>query len=73
MMKKPTNSSDRNYNINLFEALTPVILLVILLAAGILFFLLKKWLKKSIFYEKGLSFIDGLKEGFKSIKNMKIM
>jgi len=48
-----------------------LMLLAILLSGGILFFFLKKWLKNSIFYEKVLSFIDGLKEGFKSIKNMK--
>ncbi len=35
MMKKPSNTSDRNYNITLFEALTPVILLVILLAYNV--------------------------------------
>ena len=35
------------------------------------FFLLKKWLKKSKFYKQILTFIDGLKEGFKSIKNIK--
>jgi len=48
-----------------------LILLAVLLSGGILFFFLKKWLKNSIFYEKVLSFIDGLKEGFKSIKSMK--
>ena len=47
------------------------ILLGILLAGGILFFLLKRFLKNSKFYEKALIFIEGLKEGFKSIKNMK--
>ena len=41
-------------------------------AFGVITFLfLRKWLKKSKFYEKVLAFIDGLKEGFKSIKNMK--
>ena len=35
------------------------------------FIFLKKWLKKSSFYDKVLDFIEGLKEGFKSIKNMK--
>jgi uncharacterized protein (TIRG00374 family) len=35
------------------------------------FIFLKKWLKKSSFYDKVLGFIEGLKEGFKSIKNMK--
>ena len=47
----------------------------ILLAIGafgvIAFLLLKKWLKNSKFYEKILGFVDGLKEGFKSIKNIK--
>mgnify|MGYP001586116321 CR=1 FL=1 len=46
-------------------------LLGILVGGGVLFYFAKKWLKKSKFYEKVLSFIDGLKEGFKSIKNMK--
>ena len=35
------------------------------------FFLIKRWTKNSIFYEKIISFIEGLKEGFKSIKKMK--
>ena len=35
------------------------------------FFLLKKWMKNSGFYQKILGFFDGLKEGFKSIKKMK--
>ena len=35
------------------------------------FFLLKKWMKNSIFYHKILGFFDGLKEGFKSIKKIK--
>ena len=48
-----------------------LVLLLIVLIAGVLFFLLKKWLKNSKFYEKVLTFIEGLKEGFKSIKNMK--
>jgi len=48
-----------------------LILLLIVLIGGLLFFLLKKWLKNSKFYEKVLTFIEGLKEGFKSIKNMK--
>ena len=34
------------------------------------FIFLKKLLKKSKFYDKILDFIEGLKEGFKSIKNM---
>jgi uncharacterized protein (TIRG00374 family) len=48
-----------------------LILLLIALIFGALFFLLKKWLKNSKLYEKVLVFIEGLKEGFKSIKNMK--
>jgi uncharacterized membrane protein YbhN (UPF0104 family) len=46
-------------------------LLAIFLIGGIIFFLFKKFLKDSKFYEKVLVFIEGLKEGFKSIKNMK--
>ena len=48
-----------------------LVLLAILIVGGIIFFLGKRWLKKSKFYEKVLDFIEGLKEGFKSIKNMK--
>ena len=48
-----------------------LILLVSLLIGGLVFFFLKKWLKNSKFYENVLGFIEGLKEGFKSIKNMK--
>ena len=33
--------------------------------------MLKKWIVPTIFYEKITDFIDGLKEGFKSIKKMK--
>ena len=46
-------------------------LLLIVFISGVLFVLLKKWLKGSKFYEKVLAFIKGLKEGFKSIKNIK--
>ena len=46
-------------------------LLAILIIGGILIFLFKRFLKNSKFYEKVLVFIEGLKEGFKSIKNMK--
>ena len=46
-------------------------LLAVFLIGGIIFFLLKRFLKDSKFYEKVLVFIEGLKEGFKSIKNMK--
>ncbi len=48
-----------------------LVFLAILIVGGIIFFFGKRWLKKSKFYEKVLDFIDGLKEGFKSIKNMK--
>ena len=48
----------------------------LLLLGGIIgvlvaFYLLKIGVKKSKFYEKTSSFIDGLKEGFRSIKKMK--
>ena len=46
-------------------------LLTVLTISGIIFFVFKKILKNSKFYEKILVFIKGLKEGFKSIKNMK--
>ena len=46
-------------------------LLAVFLIGGIIFFLLKRFLKDSKFYEKALVFIEGLKEGFTSIKNMK--
>jgi len=46
-------------------------LLAIFLIAGVIFLILKKILKNSKFYERALVFIEGLKEGFKSIKNMK--
>ena len=48
-----------------------LILLGALLIGGAFFFFIKRWLKNSKFYEKVLSFIEGLKEGFRSIKNMK--
>jgi len=48
-----------------------ITLLAVFLIGGIIFFLLKRFLKDSKFYEKALDFIEGLKEGFKSIKNMK--
>ncbi len=47
-----------------------LLLFVILGVIIILFFITKKWLKKSSIYIKILEFIEGLKEGFKSIKNM---
>ena len=49
-----------------------ILLILAIIAALIMSFLLfKKWLKKSRFYGKILEFIEGLKEGFKSIQNMK--
>jgi uncharacterized protein (TIRG00374 family) len=49
-----------------------LLLLVAIIAVLVMSFIfLKKWLKKSSFYDKVLGFIEGLKEGFKSIKNMK--
>ena len=48
-----------------------LLILVIMSVLIISFILLKKWLKKSAFYVKILAFIEGLKEGFKSIRNMK--
>lgn len=48
-----------------------LILVGIILVGIIAFIFLKKWLKKSSFYDKIIAFIDGLKEGFKSINNMK--
>jgi uncharacterized membrane protein YbhN (UPF0104 family) len=49
-----------------------ILILLGVVAVGIIgFYLLKKWMKNSVFYEKIISFIKGLKEGFKSIKKMK--
>ncbi len=49
-----------------------ILILLGVVAIGIIgFYLLKKWVKNSVFYEKIISFIEGLKEGFKSIKKMK--
>ena len=49
-----------------------LLLLITIIAVLVMSFIfLKKWLKKSSFYDKVLDFIEGLKEGFKSIKNMK--
>ena len=50
-------------NLLLLVAIIPVLVM------SFIFF--KKWLKKLSFYDKVLAFIEGLKEGFKSIKNMK--
>tara|TARA_B110000003_G_scaffold273180_1_gene310431 strand:+ start:201 stop:1223 length:1023 start_codon:yes stop_codon:yes gene_type:complete len=48
-----------------------IMILVILLILILFFLLFKKWIIKSSFYQKLLNFIEGLKEGFKSIKKMK--
>jgi glycosyltransferase 2 family protein len=48
-----------------------LIILLMILFLVTSYFLLKKRLKNSKFYEKVLIFIEGLKEGFKSIRNMK--
>jgi len=49
-----------------------ILIILSILAVGVIgFFLLKKWMKNSVFYKKIISFIEGLKEGFKSIKKMK--
>ncbi len=48
-----------------------LILLGVVTIVIIGFYLLKKWMKNSVFYEKIISFIEGLKEGFKSIRKMK--
>ena len=48
-----------------------IIATIITLTITITYLLLKKWLKNSSFYSKALIFVNGLKEGFKSIKNMK--
>ena len=45
--------------------------LCILVVGMLCLYFLKKWLKKSKFYGAIASFIKGLKEGFKSIKNIK--
>lgn len=50
---------------------TILILLSIIILGIIVFFLLKKWMKNSVFYKAILEFFNGLKEGFKSIKKMK--
>ena len=55
-----TSSSTRYY-----------VLVAVLLFCGLAYYLLKKWIVTTIFYEKITEFIDGLKEGFKSIKKMK--
>ena len=47
------------------------VLLAILLFFGLTYYYLKKWIIKTSFYEKIIKFIEGIKEGFKSIKKMK--
>ena len=47
------------------------VLLAILLSFTLAYYFLKKWIVKTFFYEKIIEFIEGLKEGFKSIKKMK--
>tara|TARA_B100001250_G_scaffold94318_1_gene78708 strand:- start:1596 stop:2609 length:1014 start_codon:yes stop_codon:yes gene_type:complete len=48
-----------------------IILIAIIVALITAYLFVKKWLKKSSFYSKVLNFIEGLKEGFKSIKKIK--
>jgi len=43
----------------------------LLLFLVLTYFFLKKWITSTLFYEKIIEFIQGLKEGFKSIKKMK--
>ena len=47
------------------------VLVAVLLFFCLAYYLLKKWIVTTTFYEKITEFIDGLKEGFKSIKKMK--
>ena len=47
------------------------VLISILIFFVLAYYLLKKWIVKTSFYEKIIEFVDGLKEGFKSIKKMK--
>ena len=47
------------------------VLLAILLFFSLTYYYLKKWIIKTSFYEKTIKFIQGIKEGFKSIKKMK--
>ena len=57
------NESSNDKNIILIMGIIAMLILT--------FIFIKRWLKKSSFYEKILTFIQGLKEGFKSIKKMK--
>ena len=47
------------------------VLVAVLLFCGVAYYFLKKWIVTTTFYEKITEFIEGLKEGFKSIKKMK--
>ena len=47
------------------------VLVAVLLFFCLAYYLFKKWIVTTIFYEKITEFIDGLKEGFKSINKMK--
>ena len=47
------------------------VLFAIILFCGLTYYFLKKWIVKTVFYDKIIEFIKGLKEGFKSIKKMK--
>ena len=47
------------------------VLVAVLLFFCLAYYLLKKWIVTTTLYEKITEFIDGLKEGFKSIKKMK--
>jgi len=47
------------------------VLISIFLFFVLTYYLLKRWIVKTSFYEKVIEFIEGLKEGFKSIKKMK--
>lgn len=48
-----------------------ILLFLMIVLFILIFILIKKWIKSSVFYTKVLAFILGLKEGFRSIKNMK--
>jgi uncharacterized membrane protein YbhN (UPF0104 family) len=47
------------------------VLFAIILFCGLTYYFFKKWIVKTVFYDKIIEFIKGLKEGFKSIKKMK--
>jgi hypothetical protein len=61
-LKAQQTESTENNNI--------LLIAVVIFSLIMAFIFLKKWLKKSKFYDNLLDFIEGLKEGFKSIKNM---